>query len=152
MSIIVKMFDFDQKNPHHLYNLYIHCKNVADEYIKLKCKFKKDFDIEICAGQLHDIGKLFTQKIDENGVAHYYNHDSVGTYYLASHPEIVVACSEWDDFFETLFYVNYHMRAHRDFKSPKAEKKYRGIFGDDRYERLMQFGEFDRIASGTYNN
>ena len=151
--IASQMKVFDQKNPHHKYSLGEHCFNLAAQYfnqLSFEDLMTEKYDIEICAGQIHDIGKLFTQKIDENGIAHYYNHDSIGTYYIVSHPEIV--CTDnWDNFFEIIFYVNYHMRAHRDFKSPKAEKKYRSIFGDDRYERLMQFGEFDRIASGTYN-
>ena len=58
----------------------------------------------------------------------------------------------WDDIFEVFFYVNYHMRAHNDFCGAKAEKKYRALFGDDRFDRLMQFGEHDRRASGTYEN
>lgn len=57
--------------------------------------------------------------------------------------------NDWDDILEILFYVNYHMRAHRDFKSPRAEKKYRGIFGDELFDRLMLFGQCDRVGSGT---
>lgn len=133
---------FNQKNPHHIYSLGEHCFRVATYY---NC-----FDIGYTAGLLHDVGKLLTQQMDENGVAHYNGHDSVGTYYLASHPEVVPTCNNWDDFFETLFYVNYHMRAHRDFCGEKAESKYRKIFGDERFDMLMQFAECDRIASGTY--
>lgn len=136
------MVYFNQKNPHHIYTLGEHCFRVATYY---NC-----FDIGYTAGLLHDVGKLLTQQVDENGVAHYNGHDSVGTYYLASHPEVVPTCGNWDDFFETLFYVNYHMRAHRDFSGEKAESRYRKIFGDERYEKLMQFAEYDRIASGTY--
>lgn len=138
------MNSFEQKNPHHLYTVGKHCLYLALQYDKDVVDF-----CGFIAGLFHDVGKLFTQSFDEDGVAHYYNHDSVGTYYIVSHIEILPT-ARWDDVFEILFYINYHMRAHRDFKSPKAERKYRRIFGDDRYERLMQFGEYDRIASGTY--
>lgn len=144
--IIERMNNFDQKNPHHKYSLGMHCDKAADAAFDMKPSCYQMY----LAAKLHDIGKLFTQSIDENGVAHYYNHDSIGTYYLASHLNLMRG-NDWDDIFEVLFYVNYHMRAHRDFKSPKAEKKYRNIFGDELFDRLMIFGQCDRLASGTYH-
>lgn len=145
LAISEKMRAFDQKNPHHIYTVGEHCDRVFELIYDKYCKWSP----MAFAGSIHDIGKLFTQKLDEDGVAHYYNHDSIGTYYLASHLELLVG-SCWDDIFEELFFVNYHMRAHRDFKSPKAERKYRGIFGGDLFNNLMFFGECDRRASGTY--
>ena len=136
---------FDQKNPHHAYTLGEHCSKVA---MCLRKKNPKD-DAGFKAACIHDIGKMLTLSIDENGVAHYYNHDSVGTYYLASNLDIIPECSSWDELFEVLFYVNYHMRAHNDFRHEKAEKKYRALFGDERFDRLMTFGECDRLGNGT---
>ena len=49
-----------------------------------------------------------------------------------------------------LFLVNFHMRAHNDFQSSKAQKKYRELFGDERFNLLMAFGECDRKATGTH--
>ena len=144
--ITERMNSFDQRNPHHKYSLGVHCEKVADATFEKKPSCYQMY----LAAKLHDIGKLFTQSIDENGIAHYYNHDSIGAYYLASHLNLMLG-NDWDDIFEVLFYVNYHMRAHRDFKSPKAEKKYRGIFGDELFDRLMIFGQCDRIGSGTSN-
>lgn len=145
-EISKEMNAFDQKNPHHIYTVGEHCNKVFELLYERYHKWTP----MAFAGSLHDVGKLFTQKIDEDDVAHYYNHDSVGTYYLASHLELLTG-SCWDDIFEELFFVNYHMRAHRDFKSPKAEKKYRELFGNDLFDSLMFFGECDRKASGTYN-
>ena len=146
-NIVEMMNSFDQRNPHHKYSLGIHCDKVADAVFDMKPSCYQMY----LAAKRHDIGKLFTQSIDENGIAHYYNHDSIGTYYLASHLNLMLG-NDWDDIFEVLFYVNYHMRAHRDFKSPKAEKKYRNIFGDELFDRLMIFGQCDRIGNGTSNN
>lgn len=100
------------------------------------------------AGRLHDIGKLSTKKFDENGIAHYYNHDCIGTYYIASHPELV-NLESWE-LNKMLFIINNHMHAHNDFKGEKAEKKYRDLFGNEWFDELMQFAEYDRRASGTY--
>ena len=34
----------------------------------------------------------------------------------------------------------------------KAEKKYRKLCGNEWFDELMQFAEYDRIASGTYKH
>ena len=137
------MEQFNQHNPHHKYTLGQHCAKLARYY--------KAFETEYYAGLMHDIGKLITMSIDENGIAHYYNHDSVGTYFLISNTDLLGFTDKgWDFIYEVLFFVNYHMRAHNDFKSPKAEQKYRKLFGDNFYNRLIKFGEYDKMASGTY--
>ena len=141
-----QMSEFDQKNPHHAYTLGKHCTEVAIEWLK-KNGTKNDAGYK--AALIHDIGKLFTQTFDENGVAHYYNHDSIGAYIIACNLDIIQPCVNWDELFEVLFYVNYHMRAHNDFKHEKAERKYRALFGNERFDRLMMFGECDRLGNGT---
>lgn len=143
-KVWAQMKNFDQKNPHHIYTLQEHC-------VKLATLYKPEQGIERSAALLHDVGKLFTQTFDENGIAHYYGHDGVGAYYLTSHPDCLLLGADREAIQEALFYVNYHMRAHNDFKGVHAEPKYRKLFGDERYERLMQFGEYDKMASGTYD-
>lgn len=140
-----KMKGFDQKNSHHLYSLDRHCGTLA-----AYANNETHNNILTEAGYFHDIGKLFTQRIDDEEVAHYYNHDSVGAYEVASHPELTYL-KTWDDIYEMIFYINFHMRAHRDFCGAKAERKYRKLFGDRLFNNLMQFAEWDRLASGTYN-
>lgn len=146
-EILDKMKEFNQLNPHHIYDLLEHCK-------KLSSFYDENNYIEYIAGLYHDVGKLFTQTIDENGIAHYYNHDSVGTYYLLTH------LKDWYlnyayilniyDLNEILFYVNYHMKAHKDFRNVKAEQRYRKLFGDERFNSLIEFANNDMKASGTY--
>ena len=134
------MDNTDQHNPHHLYTVGHHCRRLAHQCTD---------DIMMEAGYFHDFGKLYTKKFDEDGIAHYYNHDSVGAYFIATSPEVLIVTS-WDEVYEILFYINYHMRAHNDFKSEKAQRKYKAIFGEERFNKLMEFGLYDRIASGTY--
>lgn len=135
-----KMAHCDQNNPHHLFNLYEHCSRVAQNY--------ELGSVEYWAGALHDVGKLFTRSTDESGISHYYNHDSVGAYYVLTHNEILPDASY---ILPVLHYVQYHMRAHNDFVGGKAEKKYRKLFGDQRFDQLIQFAEYDKMASGTYD-
>ena len=71
------MVNFDQKNPHHKFDLYDHCMKTARQMKKL------GYDVVYQkAALLHDIGKLKTQTFDDMGVAHYYQHHCVGAYYM----------------------------------------------------------------------
>ena len=134
------MEEADQDNPHHLYTVGHHCRRLANQ---CSDEIMKE------AGYFHDIGKLYTKRFDENGIAHYYNHDCVGAYMIACSPELINVLN-WQEFREVIFYINYHMRAHNDFSSTKAKEKYKKIFGEERFNKLMEFGLYDRIASGTY--
>ena len=140
-AIINKMNMFSQDNPHHIHTLGNHCSLVASNY--------NGEDIMWWAGRLHDTGKLYTKKYDDEGIAHYYNHDCVGAYYIASHPELI-NLESWE-MNKMLFIINNHMRAHNDLRNEKAEKKYRAFFGNEWFDELMQFAEYDRRASGTYD-
>ena len=140
-NMFKQMSGFDQKNPHHIYDLAGHCIRVANKF--------PHQDIRHDVGYIHDIGKLYTQTFDEKGIAHYYNHDNVGTYIIASLTDFGGLASYRNIL--KMFFINYHMRAHNDFCTGKAEKKYRALFGDKLFDDLMQFAEADRVASGTYN-
>ena len=141
-SRLNKMKDFNQENPHHIYSLGEHCNRVKDYYISYN-------NVRAKAGLLHDIGKLFTKHFDEYGIAHYYNHDSVGAYFITSHLDLLTTEEERDNALDIIFYVNYHMRAHKDFRTTKAYKKYSQIFGQMRLDNLIEFADADIVASGT---
>lgn len=136
-EILSKMANFNQNNPHHNDTLGKHCEKVAQCF--------DENTLEYVAGLVHDIGKLFTQKTDDDGISHYYGHENVGAYYICSHPEIIE--EKTGDFFDILFYVNYHMMIHDIDKSEKAKNKYKKLFGEDRYNALLDFGNADRVRS-----
>lgn len=127
---LLLMRDFDQKTPHHDFKLLEHCTNVAG-YLPEQSK-------EI--GMLHDIGKMFTQTFDEKGVAHYYGHHNAGAYYVMSNTAITEVR---EDLLDLLFMINYHMYPFQ-WQSEKAKNKWRGIFGDTKYEALVKFNEIDK--------
>ena len=146
-SYLTEMDKFEQQNPHHIHTVGTHCAKLALQIpITSQCN-----RLMHEAGWWHDIGKLYTQKIDDKGIAHYYNHDNIGAYIVACNTDILYTAKEWEDVYEVIFFINYHMRAHNDFTSPKAQKKYKALFGEDRFNKLLEFAEYDRIASGTYN-
>lgn len=142
-EIISKMESFNQYNPHHKYTVGAHCRNMFNYFFE-----RDDNMIRAMAGQFHDVGKLFTQHFDEYNIAHYYSHDSIGAYYMLCNLDLFLE-EDKDTFLEMLFYINYHMRAHYDFRNEKAYKKYSQIFGKERLDKLLEFADADIIASGT---
>ena len=137
------MKDFNQETHHHKYTLDIHCKKCEEEIAK-----RTDNLVLIRAARIHDIGKLYTKtlKDDGSGEYSYHNHHNVGTYMLLQNLD-KVGFYDIDDTIKLLFYVNYHM--HPFFiQTEKAEKKWKAIFGEQLYNDLQLFNECDIIASG----
>lgn len=64
---IVPMKNFDQINPHHIYNVLEHTAHVVS-YTRPTIALR-------FAALLHDIGKVPTFTVDENGIGHFYGHD-----------------------------------------------------------------------------
>lgn len=138
-----KARDFDQNTPYHKYRLYDHCMKVATQ-------FESD-DPRHLAGIIHDVGKLYTRVTDEGGVSHYYNHENVGAYEVASnftYPLKDKIDGRDISFEDILFYVNYHMHIRDIIKSEKAVKKYKQLWGEERFNKLVEFMEADNKASG----
>lgn len=66
---IVPMKNFDQINPHHIYNVLEHTAHVVS-YTRPVTHLR-------FAALLHDIGKVPTFTVDANGIGHFYGHDRV---------------------------------------------------------------------------
>ena len=131
------MMGFEQRNPHHTLGLCEHC---IKSYLLIDSRLERILQSPFFDGaKLHDIGKLFTQTFDDTGIAHYYNHENVGSYFLLSqypnYIRIVDVC----------FLVNYHMLPFQ-WNTEKVRNKYRRIFGKYKYELLMDFHECDLAA------
>ena len=130
------MLVMDQENPHHVHTLGNHCRRLASHYPVNSIEYK--------AGLWHDVGKLFTQTYDGQGIAHYYSHDNAGAYYLCSFPEWNYTMTT-DEFLQLICFVNYHMNFHKDWRVDKYKK----LFGETLYNKLIQFAEYDKEASST---
>jgi predicted kinase len=87
-ELMEKCVGFDQKSKHHTLDLYDHMKETANvvsskNFIKFDVSRPEVVDDAykiLLAAYFHDIGKLITQEIDENGEAHYRNHHNASTY------------------------------------------------------------------------
>ena len=142
-----QMENFDQYNPYHKYTLGVHCKMVYDKFIE---KVKNgDINIEDVDSygsfngvKYHDIGKLHTRKFDEDGIAHYYNHENLGAYYYLSS---LYCSSEWEGEVSAVnnaFIVNYHMRPF-GWKTDKAIERAKKLFGEEKFHLLEEFNKID---------
>lgn len=154
-ELLGTMDSWDQMNPHHKYSLGEHCRRCSTLFSW--GELVKSYPIQAVTGLLHDVGKLYTQTISVQGVAHYYHHAHVGAYFLMCHPQYIqVAAQKFsgrplshEEVLEVLFLVNYHMLAHQLQQNTKIHQKWIGRLGEDRFQLLMKLGRCDRIASGT---
>ena len=65
-----KQFGFDQRSPHHAYDLFTHTARVC-------AALPRNLTLR-WAGLLHDTGKVPTFTTDETGRGHFYGHAKVG--------------------------------------------------------------------------
>lgn len=128
--------DYDQNNSHHTLTLGEHCHQVS---------LNVGYDMTLVyAGMLHDCGKpLCATHINKNGEwdddCHYYDHQYVGSYlslfynYGDINPLDVAVLIEW------------HMQPYFN-KEEKTKKKYRQLWGEELYQKIMKLHEADRSA------
>ena len=67
---LAPMVDFDQRTPHHAYDLYTHTALVVQQV-------PGDLTLR-WAALLHDVGKVPTFTLDGEGRGHFYGHDRAG--------------------------------------------------------------------------
>ena len=133
-EMIQQMDNFDQQNPHHIMTLDKHCRNTYE----LFCK--KNYPLEFnIAAILHDYGKLFCKTTDENGIAHFYDHNSIGSYLVL---ENLVGEYKYG-LLDICFLINYHMMPF-NWDSDKAKQRWKERFGEYKYKILLDFNECDR--------
>ena len=67
---LLPLKQFDQHNPHHIYDILTHTAVTVDSITAEKALR--------LAALFHDIGKPSVFSLDENGIGHFYSHASVG--------------------------------------------------------------------------
>lgn len=143
-SWIFDHMEFDQDNPHHSMTLGEHCMSVGEQL--------SDDTTLCCAGFLHDCGKPFTKsftnsKGETTAEAHYYQHHCVGAY-----DSLFYAYPYEVDPIEVSVIVNLHMYPYYwerddDFSNKERLKnKYKNIWGEDLFEKVMRLHDADKSA------
>ena len=134
----LKMFDnmegFNQRNPHHTSTLADHCKNAHELFSRHGYPSKYNL-----AALFHDYGKLYCKELDDDGIARFYGHDSIGSYMiLENFAEIF-----YKDVADMCFLINYHMMPF-DWTTEKSKERWKKRFGEYKYQMLLDFHECDK--------
>lgn len=134
----LKMFDnmegFNQQNPNHTSTLADHCKNAYELFSRYGYPSKYNL-----AALFHDYGKLYCKELDNDGAAHFYGHDSIGSYMiLENFAEIF-----YKDVADMCFLINYHMMPF-DWTTEKSKERWKKRFGEYKYQMLLDFHECDK--------
>lgn len=134
-ELLGMMKNFDQKNPHHTMDLFDHSYHTY-------CMFQsKGYQLKYSiAAMLHDCGKLFCQTFDEDNIAHYFQHDSIGSYFiLEKFTEEYI-----EDILDICFLINYHMMPFQwENATDKTRQRWKERFGEYKYKMLLDFHECD---------
>lgn len=128
---IAPMFDMEQRNPHHCYDVWEHTlhamANIApDPTLRLAMLF-------------HDIGKPYTFALDEAGVGHCIGHSGVGAQMARDILTRLRCDRETMDAVVTL--VEWHDRARRFYRP--FTLRLLAQLGEERVRQLLQVVEAD---------
>lgn len=120
VEIALSQMWVEQKTPHHKYSVRKHCIEAAE-------RFKDKDPILYSAALFHDIGKAlapwdWTEKPEE-GVRHYYHHGNIGAHLMLQNLECFKT-ETWDEIYEVLWLITYHMQARDWLKNEKSYKKW----------------------------
>lgn len=127
---------FNQKNPHHIFDVGLHTFNVVKNS-------KVDLEIRVSA-LLHDIGKPKTYSLDEKGVGHFYGHEKlseeIGKDWLKEmkYPNETVESI-------SLLVANHMSSLH--LQTPKGVRKLLGKIGNENMLKLLKLMEADLIST-----
>lgn len=134
----LKMFDnmegFNQQNPHHTSTLADHCKNAYELFSRYGYPSKYNL-----AALFHDYGKLYCKELDNDGVAHFYGHDSIGSYMILENLTEMF----YKDVADMCFLINYHMMPF-NWTTEKSKERWKKRFGEYKYKMLLDFHECDK--------
>ena len=135
-------------NPHHEFTIGDHCVATMMNLIHSRSNYSDNR--LILAGLLHDIGKRYTKSfIDSKGekseTAHYYQHHLVGAYDAIEH----IPKGHENERFEVANLIQYHMFPffwNKEVNNNKVNDKYKKMWGERFYERIMLLHKADRLA------
>ncbi|QIK69240.1 CCA tRNA nucleotidyltransferase [Erysipelothrix sp. HDW6C] len=138
---IEPMFDFEQFNPHHMYDVYEHTLRVIAH--------TKPQPIQRLAAFFHDAGKpkAFTQDI--NGIGHFYKHEL----YSADIVDAVMRRLKYDH--KTWSAVKELVLYHDNIIQPqkKSVRKVLNKIGVERFDELIDLKRADNLGqSPQYRN
>ena len=134
---LTAMVGYDQKNRHHIHDLYTHTALVVEH-----CP--ADLVLR-WAALLHDIGKPQAMTMGKDGQAHYHGHAAISAEMADAVLRRLKAPTTLRE--QAVLLIKKHMTL------PEPDKKYLrrhlGKLGPDMMESLLQLQEADTLATGT---
>lgn len=129
---IIPAIGFEQKNPHHEWDVYNHLLCVLDNTPPI---------IQVrLAALFHDIAKPYTLSIDENGIGHFYGHDKIGA---EISKDILKRFKCSNELIEKVYiFVKEHMNHHTNFKEKGIKRLIRRV-GEDEIFNLIALQKAD---------
>ncbi len=134
---LAPMIGFDQHSPHHAYDLYTHTAQVcAGVPSQLALRW---------AGLLHDVGKIPTFTLDENGRGHFYGHAQASAGMAEEILRRLKAPAALRE--EVVFLIDKHMAVLEPDR--KLLRRWISRWGVDRVIRLHALQQADFGSKGT---
>lgn len=130
------------QNKFHKYDIY--------EHLIRSCEAMEVPDLVLrFSALLHDIGKVSTRRVKENGEATFYNHEMVSSYMLV--PIMKRFGIPKSIGIKVKYYVRNHMFHYTDEWSDKAVRRFLRKVSRPDLENLILLRKSDRIGSGKTN-
>ncbi len=134
---LADMVGFDQKNPHHKYDLFEHTLRVVD-YVPKTLPLR-------WAALLHDVGKLDTMTIGDDGIGHFYDHQSHSVIFAEQLLNQLKAPNKLKQ--QVLNLVDKHM--YKPVLEAKPLRRWINKIGLDNVNDMVAFMRADMLATGT---
>ena len=133
------MVGFDQRSPYHAYDLYTHTAHVT-------AATPRDLVLR-WAGLLHDVGKVPTFTVDEDGRGHFYGHDQTGAQLADQILRRLKAPTALRE--QVVCLIGCHMLPLEEDK--KLLRRRISRLGWDTVEKLLALQRADNSSKGTDN-
>ena len=128
---------FQQHNSHHIYDVFTHTAYVC-------AATPPDLALR-WAALLHDIGKVSTFFIGEDGEGHFYRHDRVGAQLVDEILLRLKAPTALRE--EVVFLVRHHMS--RPEPDKRLLRRYLSRWGEERLHKLLLLQQADLSSKGV---
>ena len=130
---------FEQHNAHHIYDVFTHIAHVTGTVPpELSLRW---------AALLHDIGKVATFTMGEDGQGHFYGHDRVGAHMADELLHRLKAPNALRE--EVVFLIAHHMM--RPEPDRKLLRRWLSKWGPERLQKLLILQQADRGSKGGKN-
>lgn len=138
---LLESVGFDQKNPHHDKDVFLHSLCVLDNVSPI-------LSLRLAAF-FHDIAKPYCFTLDDKNIGHFYGHDKLGVEITSNILLRLKAPNELINIVCLL--INDHMSQHNDM-GLKGLKRQISRLGSDNIFNLLELQKADRLCSSNENN